>query len=712
MEELRSFAFGPFILDCSRRVLERAGEPVELSSRGFEVLRVLIEARDRVVTRPEILAEVWSGRVVEEHNLSVQMSKLRRALGDPGDSVITTVPGRGYRFVAPVTVLDPPDTAGASATGAAFVRPPASSRRRRALPAIAGICLLAALVPLLWIALYHPSPPPLSIVVMPFRDLSGQPGNQYLADAISDDLTTDLAHLPGSIVIARETADAYAGHAVSAKLIGRALDVRYLLEGSLRVEDTTLHINAQLIDTRGGGHLWSERFDIVRAGLADTRARIVGRIAGALDLALDQVEAARAERERGKDPDAVDLLFRARSRLDHDDTDAGFRVAEALLKRAVALRPDFPEAQATLGLTLLHKIRSTDDPQAQDDQAQARVAVTRALQLAPDNSNVLVALAELQFVDGHYAEAADTVGRVLANDPNDVEASDVLATCAAAQGNPATAADALQSIMRLNPESRRSRIRALRLGTFRLLQGRVVEAEAWLRRAIAGEPDPQPGAADWGYPEEARMLLIATAGLQGRTDQARAMYAAYTHVWPHRTTWRIAALSTRSMSALPGFARMTASLRDAGMPAYADEHVDDGIFSGSTMLPDKSFVPTPRTLTKATTIDTSELDRLIQADKPGLILDLGPGAAVVPVAVWENQSGGDDDAHFVDSTLRTKPGLAPDTSIVVMADGTYGSVSYNAALRLVLLGYTHVIWYRGGEEAWSAAKRPSLDLRQ
>ncbi len=715
MEKSCSFRFGPFTLDCARRVLEREGEPVALSSRAFDILCVLIEARERVVSRAEIIGQVGPGLVVEEHNLSVQMSKLRRALGGADDSVITTIPGRGYRFVAPVAALAParlPEQPGGTVAEVSVARPrPNAWLGRRRIAATAAIFLIAA-SGLAGLILHRPPPPRLSIVVMPFRDLSDHPGNQYLADAISDDLTTDLAHLPTSMVIARETADAYAGHAVSARAIGRALDVRYLLEGSLRVEDATLHINVQLIDTSGGGHLWSERFDVPRAGLADTRARIVGRIAGALDLTLDRVEAERAEQERAANPDAVDLLFRARSRLDHDDTLAGFETAETLLKRAVDLRPDLAEAQAALGQTLLHKLRSTEDPQAQDDHAVARAAIARALALAPNEPDVLAASAELDFSDGRFAQAAASAAMVLAADPSNIEARDVLATCASSQGRLDPAADALQDIMRLNPEGRRSRIRALRLGTFRLLQGRIRDAEDWLHRAIAGEIEPQPGVADWGYPEEARMLLIAAEDMDGRAASARSMYAAYARLWPHRSTWRIAALSTRPMSDLPGFRRVMDALQDAGMPAHADEHADDGVPSGTAMLPDKSFIATPTNLTNGTTVDTVRLATMMQTDRPDLILDLGSGAAVIPGAVWEGQDGDVDDEHFVDAALHERPDLGRETSIVVVADGTYGSVSYNAALRLVKAGYRRIIWYRGGEEAWSAASHRSADLRR
>ena len=258
------YRFGAFELDLDRRSLQREGESVPVSPRGFDILAALVEERDQVLSRAEIMARVWPGVSVEEHNLSVQMSKLRRALGDTGEDgqVIATVPGRGYRFVAalnePETDLPLP-----AVPEAAVTRWP-----RRPRVAAAGAAVLACVAG--W-AVLRPAArpaPPLSIVVMPLRDLSGGAGQAYLADAVSDDLTTDLAQIPGSTVIARETADSYKGRAVPVGEVGRALSVRYLLEGSLRTEGDWLHINAQLIDTGSGAHLWAQRFDIAPPGWA------------------------------------------------------------------------------------------------------------------------------------------------------------------------------------------------------------------------------------------------------------------------------------------------------------------------------------------------------------------------------------------------------------------------------------------------------------
>jgi adenylate cyclase len=159
------------------------------------------------------------------------------------------------------------------------------------------------------------APPPLaaqrfSIVVLPFANLSGDPTQDYLADALTDELTTDLARLPDTFVIARNTAFTYKGKLVDAKTIGKDLGVRYVLEGSVQPSRDRVRVNAQLIDAGSGAHLWADQFDAARANLFDTQYEIVSRLAHALDIQLTEVEAARLKRTPPANPTAEDLALR------------------------------------------------------------------------------------------------------------------------------------------------------------------------------------------------------------------------------------------------------------------------------------------------------------------------------------------------------------------------------------------------------------------
>ena len=157
--------------------------------------------------------------------------------------------------------------------------------------------------------------PRLSIVVLPFENLSGDKEQDYFADGITDDLTTDLSHLRDSFVIARGTAFTFKGKPIDAKQIGRELGVRYLLEGSVRRVGENITVNAQLISTETGAHVWADRFEGERSKLGELQVEVVSRLANSLGVELVKAEALRSMRERPNNPDAVDLAMRAERKM-------------------------------------------------------------------------------------------------------------------------------------------------------------------------------------------------------------------------------------------------------------------------------------------------------------------------------------------------------------------------------------------------------------
>ena len=222
LSSTESSMFEGFRLDRRAGVLLRRDErgvfaPVAIGSRALDILGVLVERPGDVVSRAEIIETVWPGTAVEDSNLNVQVAALRRILDQNREqgSCIQTVPGRGYRFVAPV------------------IRAEADA-------------LLA---------------PRLSIVVLPFTNLSDDREQQYFADGITEDLTTDLSRLENMFVISRNTAFTYRNKPIDTKQLDRELGVRYVLEGSVRRSGSQLRVSAQLIDAASDAHLWAERFD-------------------------------------------------------------------------------------------------------------------------------------------------------------------------------------------------------------------------------------------------------------------------------------------------------------------------------------------------------------------------------------------------------------------------------------------------------------------
>ena len=294
--------------------------PVALGSRALDVLGVLVERQGDLVSKDEIMEAVWPGTVVEEGNLTVQISALRRILDQNREegSCIQTVPGRGYRFVAAVTRVEPAappvsvrpsgNSSGGPIAGNGEPQGPGVPGQPRSMPAaaaprdrhrlwggimasvIGALGLVAAVVTALnwhspWSGEARPVPR-LSIVVLPFTNLSDDREQQYFADGITDDLTTDLSRVADMFVISRNTAFTYRNKPVDAKQIGRELGVRYVLEGSVRRSGNQVRVNAQLIDAETDAHLWAERFDRDTGDLFALQNEITSRIAVALNVEL------------------------------------------------------------------------------------------------------------------------------------------------------------------------------------------------------------------------------------------------------------------------------------------------------------------------------------------------------------------------------------------------------------------------------------------
>ena len=725
------YVFGRFQLDLSRRELTAAGARVALSSRALDVLQLLVEHRDRVVTKDEIMSAVWRGSIVEDNNLAVQISALRRAVEQrPGQpALIVTVPGRGYRFVAdvqvseaakppaiaqrPVEGVPDPEPSSIPALQPATMAPRSTSR----VPSLRAAGLSAVLF-LVCTMLYAPlrnwlrprEAPRLSIVVMPFRNLTGDARQDYLADAVSDDLTTDLSHIPGSLVIARETADTYKGRAVPANDIGRALNVRYMMEGSLSQNGGTVHINAQLIDTATSGHLWADMFDVGRDKIGEAQFAIVRHIANALNYTLVDVESARAAMERPDSPNAADLYLRARSVLDRDTSMAGLRTAKMLLQKAVAIDADYADALALLGQTLLVMI-TINDPNEVSDFALAKTAVAHAVAMSPRNPRVIAANGYALAGSENCTAAIPQFELAVQIEPGNIDARAGLGDCQFRLGRPAAMLQQLEAIQRIDPERGRSGRHLEKLGMCYLFMGQPSRAADELNSALAqASRNKERLSPSLGWEEWANLWSIAAYAELGNLDRARELYASYAVRWPNRSIWRMGAYATRATSQVPAVAAYEAALQKAGMPDFAPEAAQDEFVSDASV--DGDFRSTPMSLPGGELVMTDTVSRLVEQIPPVAVFDIGRGAATIPSAVWI----GDEDLWRTPRDLvvekRTRGGKVDyDSPLIIMSEGPFGRASYDQARQLVSLGFRSVMWYRGGEERWFASKRAYKDRR-
>ncbi len=711
-----TYCFGRWQLDTQRRTLRAGGAPVPLNGRAFDLLTLLVSCRDRVVSREEIVAHVWQGLAVGENNLTVQMSTLRRILAEKGgDTLIVTVPGRGYQFTGDVATLSAPAVVDPASPPVAHTPTPAQTapvgvgRGRVILAAsfTAALLLASIVAALTW---HHDEPPPrLSIAVLPLRNLSADHAQDHLADALTDDLTTDLAHIPASTVIARESAEVYRDQRRPAQEIGTALHVRYLVQGSVMIDGGLYHVTAQIIDTATGAHLWASRFDYSQGTLPEVRDSIVHRLASALGFQLEQIESVRSLNDRPNNPDALDLFLRARALLDLDLTLSRLTQAQRLLEEAIMQEPKFGDALAELGSMLLTKVHDMDDPTADADFDEARKMIRRALAIAPRNARALAAQGRAFSIQGRWADAFYSAKAALEIEPSSVEAEAVLSACAQAAGKLDEAVEHLQAILRLSPSSASNRPRFVALGFILLVQGRLEEAVDKLRQAIASDEDREVEEG-MGRVEITRLLLIAANELLGKTAEARREFDSYQAIWPNRTVWRFAELFNRAYANKPGFVKIMDALTLAGMRRYADEHT--AARQTAPACPGTEFDLTPERLQGGQTWDTALVaDRLRSPDRL-LLIDLGRGVASPNAAIWYDEATTSEmAADFAVEQAHNKTLQHADTTVVIMGDGLYGCAAYKVAQHLVTVGYRNVAWYRGGEESWAAAQLPSIDRR-
>jgi TolB-like protein/DNA-binding winged helix-turn-helix (wHTH) protein len=344
---------GPFRLDTQDNLLFRGNEPVALGRGAIALLRTLVELPGTLVSKDALIEAAWSGRLVEENNLAVQIAALRRVLGEApgGDRWIETMPGRGYRFIGPVVtevgrgvIAGPrrddaePDPASTRHDHAERRQPP-----REAEQPTSGVSAEIA----------EPGrpmslPPPLSdgpsIAVLPFQNMSGDPEQEYFADGMVEEIITSLSRIHWLFVIARNSSFTYKGQTVDVKRVGLELGVRYVLEGSVRKGGSRVRITAQLIDALTGAHLWADRFEGSLEDVFALQDKVASNVAGVIEPALQAAETARSSRRPTADLTAYDLYLRAYAMV----WSSSRQIPEALrlMEEAIARDPSYGPALA------------------------------------------------------------------------------------------------------------------------------------------------------------------------------------------------------------------------------------------------------------------------------------------------------------------------------------------------------------------------------
>jgi TolB-like protein/Tfp pilus assembly protein PilF len=517
-----SVEFGRFRVLTHRREVLTDGRTIELGGRAFDVLVALIEANGAVVSKDELISRVWPGRIIEEGNLRAQIRALRIALGDP--DLIRTVAGRGYQFTGEVRR--------------------SGGRGQGSMEQVAGATRAAA--------------PRLSIVVLPFVNLSDDREQQYFADGITEDLTTDLSRLADMLVISRNTAFTYRNNPLDTKQIGRELRVRYVLEGSVRRSGSQVRVSVQLINAETDAHLWAERFDSDLGDLIAVQNEITSRIAVATNVELVGAEATRPALHH----DALDYVLRARALyLGRVPTRHNYAEQISLYERALALDPGSEKVQSFLAWQLAARMLDQMTDSAASDLARAEMLADRALTAFPNTALAHYAKAQVLRAQQRFEEAILQYEQVLALNRNWVHAIAAIGYCKFVTGFIEEAIPAQDRAIRLSPRDPLIWLYYYWIGQVHLLQSRVDEAMLWFEKARTANPEhPLPHA-----------YLASARALKGETERADAELALARRLSGDDRYTSVARLTAVGPFGVPKIralfeATYFVGLRGAGMP--------------------------------------------------------------------------------------------------------------------------------------------------
>ena len=462
-------AFGPFKLDPLRRTLLRDGVPVPLTTRLFETLLYLAQHPQRLVAREELEKAVWCGRAVEEGNLRKAISSLRKALqtGTPGANYIVTIAGRGFQFSVPVAFESYSDGASAELTASdsevATERSTGTRRPSRHWQRLhVGVATLLLGVALaIWSLASRRtddrgfSPPPHSVAVLPFVNMSGDAKQDYFSDGLADELINTLSRVAGLRVAARTSAFSFRESTSTIGEIGRLLDVSAVLEGAVRRDGQRVHIAVQLIDTRTGFQFWSRSYDRDRFldDMLKVQTDIAETVSASLEMKLMHADAERLTAGGTHNAEAFDAYLRGMNDgAEHGE--ANIRQAITDFSAAIALDPAY--AQAFAGRAAAHYFLvvygyETDAEGDKQEAAAAAADADTAIKLAPMLADAHRVKSLILFDALAFKGSAEEMTIAWERAPNDALVEATRGTLEARLGHNAAAMAAARHAIELDP---------------------------------------------------------------------------------------------------------------------------------------------------------------------------------------------------------------------------------------------------------------------
>jgi TolB-like protein len=520
------YLFEDFALDTDYRELRRGQTVVPIAPLAFDLLEFLIRNRERVLTKDDLIASIWNGRIVSESALSTCVNAVRSALNDTGvrQRLIRTLPRKGMRFVG---------AAREAQKSEAFIATEATTEQPR--PAL-------------------PLPDRPSIAVLPFTNMSGDPEQDYFADGMVEEIITALSRLRWLFVIARNSSFTYKGRAVGVKQVGRELGVRYVLEGSVRKASNRVRIAGQLIDASTGAHIWADRFDGAMEDIFDLQDLVAASVVGAIAPKMEQAEIERARRKPTENLDAYDYYLQGTARV-HDGTKRANAEALRLFYKALELDPWFASAYGMAAWCYTWRmINGWMAERAKEVTETARLAM-QAVELGKDDA---VALSmggfALALVVGDVEDGAAFIDQALVCNPNLAAGWLFSGWVRVFLGEPEVTVEHATRAIRFSPLDPFSFLASSVIGGGHFFAGRYDQASWWTEKGLRELPN-SPGAA---------RMAAASHALAGRLNQAHKAMARLRQIDP---ALRVSSLRQMFPHRRPeDIARYEEGLRKAGLP--------------------------------------------------------------------------------------------------------------------------------------------------
>lgn len=519
--------FGDCVLDLDRRELSRASSVVAVPPQVFDLLVYLVENRERVVSRDDLLDAVWGGRIVSESTLASHINAARKAVGDSGQEqrVIRTVARKGFRFVDAVSEAGTASAGRVERRASDFIDSPLSI----------------------------PAKP--SIAVLPFVNLSGDPEQDYFADGVVEDVIAALSRYRWLFVVARNSSFTYKSRTVDVKQIGRELGVRYVLEGSLRKASNRVRITGQLVDATTGAHHWADRFESVLEDIFALQDQITTSVVGAIVPQLERAEIERARHKPTESLDAYDYYLRGVARL-HVGSREATDQALALFQQAMASDPDFSSACAMAAWChCWHKVNRWMADRPREMAAGADLA-RRAVELDKGDALALTRSGHaLAHLAGDLEGGIALLDRALVLNPNLAAAWFLGAFLRVWRGDTEAAIDHFAYAMRLSPLDPELYRMQAGMAAAHLFAGRFDVASEWAEKAFRDLP---------GF-LMANAIIAASHALAGRELEA---HRAMEHLRRRDSTLRLGSVPEwLPIQRADHLALFVEGLRRAGLPA-------------------------------------------------------------------------------------------------------------------------------------------------